>query len=75
MAMPLVEAGEFHNLGGSIAYLRGSGGGAQGTAVISNRMCSDGMSDRDYAREISLLVWGEGETIAYAGCCMLPTGG
>lgn len=43
-----------------------SRGGDQGVAVISERACSDGMSDFDYAYDVTLIL---PDGTVYAGCC------
>lgn len=48
-------------------YLLGFG---QGAAVVSRAECGDGMSDRAYALDASVLLVGESLTL-YAGCCSI----
>jgi uncharacterized membrane protein len=71
-AYAISDADQFHHLGSSTNFVLAQGNGEQLTAVISNQMCSDGMSDRDYPRRIDLLSTKTGQTIGQSGCCNLP---
>jgi len=67
----ITEADRFHNLGGSTNFVLAQGSDEQLTAIISNQICSDGMSDRDYPRRIDLLSTKVGATIGQSGCCQV----
>ncbi len=66
---PMFETGQFANRAGSLNFFIAAGEGGQMTGIISNRICSDGMSDRDYGRAIELLISTPGGTSAVSGCC------
>jgi len=67
----LVESGQMQNRGGATSFVIGQNNGQPLTGIVSNQLCSDGMSDIDYARRIDLLIYGEGGTSAYSGCCQV----
>jgi len=68
----LVESGQMQNNGGATSFVIGQNNGAPLTGIVSNQLCSDGMSDIDYARRIDLLISGPGGTSGYSGCCHIP---
>jgi len=67
----LVESGQSQNLGGSTSFVIGQNNGAPLTGIVSDQICSDGMSDIDYGRRIDLLLSGPGGTTALGGCCQI----
>jgi len=69
----IYESDKFHNLGGSTSFVLAQGSGEQLTAIVSNQICSDGMSDRIYPRRIDLLFSINGNTVGQSGCCHLPS--
>lgn len=68
-AFSLIEGGLVGNTGAYKSFLRAESTSQTMVASITNRQCSDGMSDRDHAREITVLMFGEGETRSLSGCC------
>lgn len=70
-AFNTIQADKFHNLGGSTNFVLGQRPNEQITAIISNQMCSDGMSDRDYPRRIDLLISTPNGTTGQSGCCQV----
>lgn len=71
-AFTIYDGDKFHNLGGSTSFIRAQRTGEQIATIISNQMCSDGMSDRDYPRRIDLLLSTPAATTGQSGCCHLP---
>ena len=65
----MFETGQFAHRAGSLNFFIAAGEGGQMTGIISNRICSDGMSDRDYGRAVELLISTPEGTSAIAGCC------
>lgn len=65
----LGEGGLIGNSANYASYLAGNNSDVSFVATVTNRICSDGMSDADYAREMLLLMFGEGQTRSYTGCC------
>ncbi len=45
--------------------------GQSSVAVISREMCSDGMSDRDFALRIDLVTSADGQQSLLSGCCSI----
>ncbi len=45
--------------------------GQSSVAVISREMCSDGMSDRDFALRIDLVTDADGQQTLLSGCCSI----
>jgi len=70
----LVESGQMQNLGGTTSFVIGQNNSRPLTGIVSNQICSDGMSEIDYARRIDLLLSGAGAggTSGYSGCCHIP---
>ncbi len=68
----LVASGVSQNRGGATSFVIGQNNGKPLTGIVSNQICSDGMSDIDYARRIDLLISGAGGTSGYSGCCHIP---
>ncbi|VAW23038.1 hypothetical protein MNBD_ALPHA12-1786 [hydrothermal vent metagenome] len=68
----LVESGVAQNSGGTTSFVIGQNNGRPLTGIVSNQICSDGMSDIDYGRRIDLLISGPGGTSAFSGCCNVP---
>jgi len=68
----LVDSGLMQNLGGTTSFVIGQNNSKPLTGIVSNQICSDGMSDIDYARRIDLLISAGGATSGYSGCCHVP---
>lgn len=60
------------NAGTYASYLVAGRSDEAVVGVVTNRACSDGMSDRTYPREISLIFLKTGNTGSYSGCCYVP---
>ena len=71
-AFTIYDADKFHNLGGSTNFVLAQRSAEQITTIISNQVCSDGMSDRVYPRRIDLLLSTPSGTTGQSGCCHLP---
>ncbi len=65
----IFEAGQFQNVGRSVNFVLAQASGAQFTGIVSNQLCSDGMSDRDYLRRIEILLSSPEGTVGQSGCC------
>ncbi|MHA1522785.1 MAG: SH3 domain-containing protein [Alphaproteobacteria bacterium] len=68
----VTQTGQVQNRGGMTSFVLGQGTAKRFTAIISNQICSDGMSDRDYPRRIDLLLSGSGGALGFSGCCHMP---
>ncbi|MCB1517983.1 MAG: SH3 domain-containing protein [Hyphomicrobiaceae bacterium] len=68
----ITETRTLGNVGTYASYVIGGKDSQAAVAIVSNRICSDGMSDRSYSREIALLFLGSGGTASYSGCCFVP---
>lgn len=62
----------FAGVGPTKNFIIGEGAGQSLTAVISDEICSDGMSDRDYARSVDMVMLSGQGPIGYSGCCSMP---
>jgi len=67
----LVESGQMQNSGGATSFVIGQNNGNPLTGIVSNQLCSDGMSDIDYGRRIDLIISGGGATSGFSGCCQI----
>lgn len=68
----ITETKMLGNVGTYASYVVGGKDNEAAVAVVSNRICWDGMSDRSYPREIALLFLGSNGTVSYSGCCFVP---
>ncbi len=67
----LVGSGQSRNFGTSTSFVIGQNNGEPLTGIVSDQICSDGMSDIDYGRRIDVLLSGSGGTTALGGCCQI----
>lgn len=67
--MNLVEAGGFAGVGPGTNFVVAAGENGGITAVVSNQLCSDGMSDRDYPRRIDVVLSDADGVSGLTGCC------
>jgi uncharacterized membrane protein len=65
----IFDSGQFANVGGTVSFVLAQTSGAQLTGIVSDQLCSDGMSDRTYPRRIELLLSSPDGTIGLSGCC------
>ncbi|QYX55304.1 hypothetical protein K1T73_09245 [Roseovarius sp. SCSIO 43702] len=54
------------------AYVALTAPDSSADVIVEARLCSDGMSDRDYPWQVELLLTRSGETQFLSGCCNLP---
>lgn len=70
--MSLVEASGFAGVGPATNFVLAAGKSGSITAVVSNQLCSDGMSNRDYPRRIDVVLSDAGGVTGLTGCCHVP---
>ncbi len=68
-SLVIFESGRFSNAGDSLNFVLAQGTGVQMSGIVSNQLCSDGMSDRTYPRRIDLLISSPDGTSGLSGCC------
>lgn len=68
----LTDVSGFAGVGQIKSFLVAEGGGQSIAGIVSDEMCSDGMSNRTYPRRIDLILYQPGGPVGYTGCCSLP---